>query len=81
MKMNDMDTTKLYYEWSDYAKDMRATDWIKCDHVIGIYRGSLGMAAHVSNLRDVPMSIVGFNQETDKINLLTGCTMHYQKYQ
>jgi len=60
MKMNDMDTTKLYYEWSDYAKDMRATDWIKCDHVIGIYRGSLGMAAHVSNLRDVPMSIVGF---------------------
>ena len=60
MKMNDMDTTKTYYEWSDYAKDMRATDWIKCDHVIGIYRGSLGMAAHVSNLRDVPMSIVGF---------------------
>ncbi len=57
MKMID---NKTYYTWSDYAKDMRATDWIKCDHVVGIYRGSLGMASHVSNMRDVPMSIVGF---------------------
>ncbi len=51
---------KIYYEWSDYSKDMRAVDWINCDHVIGIYRGSLGMATHVSNLKDIPMSIVGF---------------------
>jgi hypoxanthine phosphoribosyltransferase len=55
---------KTYYTWSDYAKDMRATDWIKCDHVIGIYRGSVGMATHVSNLRDVPMSIVGFQHRS-----------------
>ena len=57
---------KTYYEWSDYAKDMRATDWLNFDHVIGIYRGSLGMAAHVSNLRDVPMSIVVFQTRDGK---------------
>jgi len=50
---------KTYYTWSEYAKDIRATDWIKCDHVIGIYRGSLGMASHISNIRGVPMSIIG----------------------
>ena len=57
MKMID---GKTYYTWSDYAKDMRATDWIKCDHVVAVYRGSLGMASHVSNMKDIPMSIVGF---------------------
>ena len=51
---------KTYYTWSDYAKDMRATDWIKCDHVVAVYRGSLGMACHISNMKDIPMSIVGF---------------------
>jgi|TARA_B110000902_G_scaffold235249_1_gene280442 hypoxanthine phosphoribosyltransferase len=55
---------KTYYTWSDYAKDIRATDWIKCDHVIGIYRGSLGMASHISNVKDVPMSIVGFQHRS-----------------
>lgn len=57
MKIKD---NKLYYEWSDYAKDMKATNWISCDHVVGIYRGSVGMASHISNVRNVPMSIVGF---------------------
>ena len=57
MKMID---GKTYYTWSDYAKDMRATDWIKCDHVVAVYRGSLGMACHISNMKDIPMSIVGF---------------------
>ena len=57
MKMID---EKTYYTWSDYAKDMRATDWIKCDHVVAVYRGSLGMACHISNMKDIPMSIVGF---------------------
>ena len=32
---------------------------LEFDHVVGIYRGSLGMAAHVSNLYNVPMSIIG----------------------
>jgi len=54
------DKSKLFYQWSDYDKDMKSIDWLKFDHVVGIYRGSLGMAAHVSNVRNVPMSIVGF---------------------
>lgn len=57
MKIKD---GKTYYTWKDYAKDMKAVDWINCDHVIGIYRGSVGMATHVSNIKDIPMSIVGF---------------------
>ena len=63
MKIRD---DKVFYEWSDYAKDMRAVDWINCDHVIAIYRGSLGMATHVSNLKDIPMSIVGFQTRDGK---------------
>ena len=55
---------KTYYEWSEYAKDMKATDWISVDHVIGIYRGSVGMAAHVSNLRDVPLSLIHISEPT-----------------
>jgi len=57
MKTKD---NKTYYTWKEYAKDMRAIDWINCDHVIGVYRGSLGMATLVSNIKDIPMSIVGF---------------------
>jgi len=58
--MKKIDNNKVYYSWEDYNKDMKATDWITFDHVVGIYRGSLGMAAHLSNVRNVPMSIVGF---------------------
>ena len=51
---------KTYYSWDQYNKDMLTTNWLKVDHVIGIYRGSLTMASHISNVREVPMSIVGF---------------------
>ena len=44
MKTKD---NKTYYTWKEYAKDMKAIDWINCDHVIGVYRGSLGMATLV----------------------------------
>ena len=50
---------KIYYSWEDYNKDMHDTASLDFDHVVGIYRGSLGMAAHVSNLYNVPMSIIG----------------------
>lgn len=63
-----MKTHKVWYSWEDYMQDMRAIDWLKFDHVVGIYRGSLPMAVHISNTRDVPMSIVGFQTRdgTDK---------------
>ena len=54
---------KIYYSWKDYTKDMYDLQaelrGLEFDHVVGIYRGSLGMAAHVSNLYNVPMSIIG----------------------
>ena len=58
--MKQLEDNKIYYSWEDYNKDMKATDWIEFDHVVGIYRGSLCMATHLSNVRNVPMSIVAF---------------------
>ena len=55
-----MSKHKVHYDWSDYESDMNSIDWLKFSHVIGIYRGSLPMATHISNVRDVPMSIIGF---------------------
>ena len=54
-KIND----KNYYTWKDYNEDIFDLESQEFDHVVGIYRGSLGLAAHVSNVYDVPMSIVG----------------------
>ena len=51
---------KIYYDWIDYAHDIKEIKDLEFNHVVGIYRGSLGMATHVSNVFDVPMSIVGF---------------------
>jgi len=55
-----MSKHKVHYDWVDYESDMNSIDWLKFSHVIGIYRGSLPMATHISNVRDVPMSIIGF---------------------
>ena len=51
---------QVYYSWKDYALDMHDIESLEFDHVVGIYRGSLGIATHVSNVFKVPMSIVGF---------------------
>ena len=51
---------KIYYDWHDYAHDMKEVKALEFNHVVGIYRGSLGMAVHVSNLNNVPMSMIGF---------------------
>ena len=51
---------KTYYDWIDYGYDMKQVKDFEFDHVVGIYRGSLPMAVHISNVFDVPMSIVGF---------------------
>ena len=51
---------KTYYTWHDYEADIHQIRDFEFDHVVGIYRGSLPMAVHISNVFDVPMSIVGF---------------------
>ena len=58
--MKEIENNKVYYSWKDYNKDMKNIRSLEFDHVVGIYRGSLGMAAHISNVKNVPMSIVGF---------------------
>jgi len=64
---------KLYYTWEDYDEDMAHLAFttaelneLDFDHVVGIYRGSLGMAAHVSNAFGVPMSIIGIQTRDGK---------------
>jgi len=50
---------KIYYTWRDYEADMRQVKQLEFDHVVGVYRGSLLMAVHISNVFDVSMSIIG----------------------
>ena len=57
---------KTYYDWIDYSTDIKQIKDFKFDHVVGIYRGSLPMAVHISNAFDVPMSIVGFQTRDGK---------------
>ena len=57
---------KTYYDWIDYGYDMKQVKDFEFDHVVGIYRGSLPMAVHISNVFEVPMSIVGFQTRDGK---------------
>ena len=57
---------KTYYDWIDYRYDIQQVKNFEFDHVVGIYRGSLPMAVHISNVFDVPMSIVGFQTRDGK---------------
>ncbi len=50
---------KIYYTWRDYEADISQVRDFEFDHVVGIYRGSLPMAVQISNVFDVPMSIIG----------------------
>ena len=59
---------KTYYDWIDYGYDMKQVKDFEFDHVVGIYRGSLPMAVHISNVFEVPMSIVGFQTRDGKDN-------------
>ena len=57
---------KTYYDWIDYGYDMKQVKDFEFDHVVGIYRGGLPMAVHISNVFKVPMSIVGFQTRDGK---------------
>ena len=59
---------KTYYDWIDYRYDIQQVKNFEFDHVVGIYRGSLPMAVHISNVFKVPMSIVGFQTRDGKDN-------------
>lgn len=64
-----MGSSKIKYSWTQYKKDVHyIADNIEFKHVIGIYRGSLPIATHLSNLKDAELSIIGFQSRdgTDK---------------
>lgn len=55
---------KIHYEWTDYTLDLthiaKKISRIKNPYIVGIYRGSLGMAAHISNVLDIKMGIINY---------------------
>lgn len=58
---------KLYYTWEDYNEDLNAicnvieVDCISSNSsVVAIYRGSLGIGAHISNVMNMPLSILRY---------------------
>lgn len=64
---------KLHYTWEDYEITVsHIVDLIRAKyknpHLISIYRGSLGLGSHLSNILGAPLSIVKFQtrDNTDK---------------
>ena len=58
---------KLIYKYGQYNKDIHyIAENIEFSHVIGIYRGSLPIATHLSNIKNVKMSIIGFQTRDGK---------------
>ena len=56
---------KYLYTWAEYKEDIgvmvkHLKNKSKNIHLVSIYRGSLGIGAHLSNLLDAPLSIVKF---------------------
>ena len=85
---------KTYYEWNDYVTDINSfSDMVtyNCSidndvskgvnpksSIVSIYRGSLGMGSHLSNVLDLPLSVLQYqtrdgNDEVPKmvINTIT----------
>jgi len=53
---------KLIYTWEDYTADMKIIqkkiEGIESPHLVSLYRGSLPMGVHLSNVMNLPLSIV-----------------------
>jgi len=55
---------KLHVSWEDYGDDVDALvkiiSKIKNPHLVTLYRGGLPLGTHLSNILDLPLSIVDF---------------------
>jgi len=53
---------KLIYTWEDYTADMKIIqkkiETIDRPHLVSLYRGSLPMGVHLSNVMKLPLSII-----------------------
>ena len=61
---------KFYYNYAHYMKDMKHLvdrfTRVSNPHIVGVYRGSLPIATHLSNALDCPMSIIRFQSRDCK---------------
>jgi len=53
---------KLYYDWNDHNSDIEQITHMDFNykHIISIYRGSLVIGTHLSNIDNIPLSIIQF---------------------
>jgi len=52
---------KLYYNWDQYTIDIkRIVDNYEFDSVVALYRGSLPIATHLTNITDATMSVIKY---------------------
>ena len=68
---------KIRYQIEDYKHDIsRIINHIGKDtknlHFVCIYRGSLGLGAHLSNIYDAPLSILGYQTYKDNLKMENG---------
>jgi hypoxanthine phosphoribosyltransferase len=54
-------TDKLYYTWEEYNTDIkRIVKEYEFDSVVALYRGSLPIATHLTNITDATMSVIKY---------------------
>ena len=54
-------TDKLYYTWEEYNTDIkRIVKDYEFDSVVALYRGSLPIATHLTNITDATMSVIKY---------------------
>ena len=54
-------TDKLYYTWEKYNTDIkRIVKDYEFDSVVALYRGSLPIATHLTNITDATMSVIKY---------------------
>jgi hypoxanthine phosphoribosyltransferase len=57
---------KLYYTWKQHDADVKyIVENYDFDGVVALYRGSLPIATHLSNVKDVPLSIINYQSYVD----------------
>lgn len=57
---------KVHYTYEDYKEDINILRQLDIDHIVCVYRGSIPAGVHLSNLMDIPLSIVKFQHYDNK---------------
>lgn len=62
---------KVRYSYNDYIEDLNQMQPImeNIEHIIAIYRGSLPMGVHLSNMYNIPISIIDYQSRDGETEL------------